>query len=131
MTVAMTIALSVTVFANLLLANRSNSAGSDQPPDERPDHPTGFEFTSEKRGQNYFPLCPARSPSTFLGRPRGRMVRSSSSRFASRFTHAASPYGSPVLLDRRIAASFASSIGSCTFSAHFRCRTFASGDSSS
>src|SRR3990170_4046396 len=52
----------------------------------------------------------------FRGRPRGRITRSNSSRLAKRFNHAASPYGSPVALERRMASSFASSIGRCTFS---------------
>jgi predicted acylesterase/phospholipase RssA len=77
-----------------------------------------FEL-SGKRGQNYFFAWPA-----FLrGRPRGRMVRSRSSRLANRLVQASSPYGSPVALERRIASRTASSIGRCTFSDHFRART--------
>jgi len=62
---------------------------------------------SKKRGQNYFIyfVCWI----SFRGRPRGRMVRSRFRRFANRFTQPAAPYGSPVALLRRIAASSDSS----------------------
>jgi hypothetical protein len=46
-------------------------------------------------------------------------------------THASLPYGRPAAAERRMAASIASFNGRCAVSAHFRRRTFGSGDSSS
>ncbi len=44
MTAAMTIAISVTVFANLFLVRRSTCSATCKPTEPSPDHPTGIEF---------------------------------------------------------------------------------------
>jgi hypothetical protein len=44
MTTAMTIVISVTVFANLFLADRFTSKDANRQPEAVPDHPTGMEF---------------------------------------------------------------------------------------
>lgn len=66
----------------------------------------------QKRCQNYFSGVDAGA--IFLGRPRGRVVRSSLSRSAKRFNQASSPYGRPRLTERRIASSCGSASGSWT-----------------